>query len=99
LRAFDAGLLPPDEIAAVAEWLETDPETEQRLRQLVDGKRNPTIEALRQPCPLTPELAELSTLTSHVVERVLSEDNPQTAPPAPVPERLREYQILRSSAT
>ena len=53
------------------------------------------MDALRQPCNLTGEFAHLSTLTSRVIDRVLSESGSTEAPLSlPVPTSIREYQIL-----
>jgi serine/threonine protein kinase len=95
LRAFDRGLLPPEEIDAVTRWLEAHPEAEEALTHLTDGPPDDAVEALRQPCAIDAELAQLSALATQVVERVLAgvEQSPALAPG--VPRRIREYQLLR----
>jgi serine/threonine protein kinase/WD40 repeat protein len=95
LQAFDRGLLSPDEIDSVTRWLEAHPEVEERLRRLADGSPDTAVEALRKPCALAEELAGLSGLTSSVVDRILSgsEDAPGKA--AEMPDRIRDYQLLR----
>ncbi len=95
LRAFDSGLLRPAEIDAVARWLEEHPEAEDEVHRVLDGARDPAVEALRQPCALRPELSQLSELTSRVADRLLSAADGGAVPSAAMPQRVREYQVLR----
>jgi hypothetical protein len=95
LRAFDRGLLPPEAIDAVAHWLEAHPEAEERLRRLVESDTDPAVEALRQPCLLATELSGLAALTSAAVERVLAGSEAPPATALEIPQRIREYQLLR----
>jgi serine/threonine protein kinase/WD40 repeat protein len=95
LQAFDRGLLSPEEIDAVARWLEAHPEAEERLGRLADGAPDAAVEALRKPCTLADELAGLSDLTSSVVDRVLSGSEDALAKSAEMPERIRDYELLR----
>lgn len=90
LLAFDRGMLPPEEIDAVAEWLRANPDGEERLRTLTEGVSDAVVDALRATCGLTEEIAKRSGLTSRVVERVLAPGDQ----PSDVPQHLGEYQIL-----
>ena len=95
LLAFDRGLLPEEEIDAVARWLHADPDAEQRLLRLTEGSADAAVDAIREPCEITAEISSLSGLTSRVVERVLSGGEQTLVTSGPdVPARLGEYQLL-----
>ena len=95
LIAFESGQLSEAEIDAVTSWLESSPDGEERLRGLTQHREDGAIDALREPCNLTNEFAHLSTLTSRVIDRVLSETGSAGASSSlPAPASIREYQIL-----
>jgi serine/threonine protein kinase len=72
LLAFDRGLLPDASADAVARWLEAHPEGEQRIEQLSERCPDGAVEALRQPCRIDAELERLSSVATHVIQRVLA---------------------------
>ena len=75
---------------------ESSPDGEETLRgHLTQHREDGAIDALREPCNLTNEFAHLSTLTSRVIDRVLSETGSAGASSSlPAPASIREYQIL-----
>jgi serine/threonine protein kinase len=96
LLAFNRGLLPDSQIDAVARWLEANPHGEERLRRLTEHHNDEAAEALRQPCLLDEELANLAGLSSRIVSGMLAEPMPVSADePAAVPESIREYHLVK----
>jgi WD40 repeat protein len=95
LLAYDQGLLSPAEIDAVTQWLESHPEGEERLRQLTERHTDVAIEALRQPCEIAHEFAELSDATTYLFDRLAAPTQPTTTASPTEPDRIRDYQLLQ----
>jgi hypothetical protein len=96
LLAFEGGLLPEEEIAAIARWLESCPEAEERLRRLVHDQEDDAVEALRHPGGIAEEISQLADLTSVVTSRILAEPGAAGGATVPsLPTAIRDYQLVR----
>lgn len=97
LIAFEHGELSADDFERVANWMESDPTAEDRLRRLTVGDSDWAIRALRTSRPAAGDLASddvvrrvISRLTESGGTRVSRADEDEL----PVPDTIGEYEIL-----